>query len=59
MEREDEVKKMKNEERKKRVEAELAAAGYKPCGNDRYSRVEASGKVYSVRIDERGQLWPF
>ena len=54
-----EAEKMTYEERKQRVEAELAAVGYKPCGENRYSRVEANGKVYQVCIDERGQLWTF
>ena len=52
-----EAEKMTYEERKQRVEAELAAVGYKPCGENRYSRVEANGKEYHVCIDERGQLW--
>ena len=52
-----EVVKKNYDERKQEVETQLRAAGYEPCGDNRYSRIEASGKEYVVCIDERGQLW--
>ena len=53
------LRKKTDAERRKEVEKQLEAAGYKPCGENRYSRVERSGKVYEICLDEHGQIWTY